>query len=105
MRIALLTAPGEKAHDLARQLVAERLCACVNVVPRVTSHYIWDGRQEADEESLLIVKLPAAQAEAFTARAKVLHPYSVPEILLLEPDGGNEEYIAWVRGCGEKDKG
>jgi periplasmic divalent cation tolerance protein len=105
MRIALITAPGEKAQDLARRLVSERLCACVNVVPRVTSHYIWEGRQEADEESLLIAKLPAAQADAFVSRVKTLHPYSVPEVLLVEPTGGNEEYLDWVRGGGGQGDG
>jgi len=101
MHLTLITAPPDQADGLARTLVAERLCACVNVVPAVTSHYVWEGKQEADTEALLIAKVPADRLEAFTERVKELHPYSVPEIVALDVAGGNADYIAWVeRGGG-----
>ncbi|MBN2490736.1 MAG: divalent-cation tolerance protein CutA [Planctomycetes bacterium] len=100
MHIVLITAPCDRADDLARSLVAERCCACVNVVPRVTSHYLWEGQQEEDAEALLIAKVAADRLEDFTARVRALHPYAVPEILALAPTGGNPDYIAWVRRGG-----
>ncbi len=100
MRIVLVTAPPDRADDLARTLVQERLAACINVVPGVTSHYVWQGRQEADSEALLIAKVPAAGLEAFTTRVKALHPYEVPEVVALEPVGGSSDYMDWVRKGG-----
>ena len=100
MNIVLITAPPDRADDLARTLVAEQCCACVNVVPGVTSHYLWEGKQERDTEALLIAKVAAERLAAFTARVKELHPYRVPEILVLAPTGGNPEYLDWVRRGG-----
>jgi periplasmic divalent cation tolerance protein len=100
MHITLITSPPDKAHALARTLVAEGLCACINVVPGVTSHYVWEGKQEEDSEALLIAKVAADRLEAFTARVKELHPYSVPEVVALDVAGGNADYIEWVRRGG-----
>ena len=100
MRIVLVMAPPDKADDLARILVAEQLAACVNVVPDVTSHYIWEGRQEADAESLMMAKVPVGKLGAFTDRVKALHPYEVPEVVALEVTGGNPAYLDWVKRGG-----
>jgi periplasmic divalent cation tolerance protein len=100
MKVVLITAPPDRADDLARTLVAERCCACINVVPAVKSHYVWEGKQEEDTEALLIAKVAADRLDAFVARAKALHPYDVPEILVLDPTGGNPDYIDWVRRGG-----
>jgi periplasmic divalent cation tolerance protein len=100
MHLTLITAPPDQANALAKTLVAERLCACVNVVPAVTSHYIWEGKPEEDTEALLIAKVSADRLAAFTARVKELHPYSVPEVVALDVVGGNAEYIEWVKRGG-----
>lgn len=99
--VVLLTAPPDRAGELARTLVRESLAACINVVPRVESHYLWRGTQEEDEEALLVAKVAADRLEAFTARVKALHPYEVPEVVALPVQGGNPDYLAWVgRGGG-----
>ena len=100
MRIVFITAPPDQARNLARTLVTERLCACVNVVPEITSHYIWEGKAEEERESLLIAKVSADRVDAFTERVKALHTYDTPEILAMEPVGGNPDYLDWVRGGG-----
>ncbi len=98
VRIVLITAPNvDVAAELARALVAERLVACVNVVPGVRSFYRWEGEVQDDAEVLLIAKTRADRGEALAARVKDLHPYDLPEILELPATGGSAAYLAWVQ--------
>lgn len=95
------TAKGPKlgAHDLARALVEEGLCACVNVVPQVESYYRWQGAVEHGSELLLIAKTTLPYAQALQQRILTLHPYDVPEVLELPVAGGSPAYLAWLRGA------
>ena len=96
--LALSTCPDEAtAKQIAATLVQERLATCVNRVAGVTSTYFWDGRLQDDSEILLIIKTSQARVEALTARLKTLHPYDLPELVVLPVSGGNEAYLQWVR--------
>lgn len=96
--IALSTCPDEAtARQIAVTLVQERLATCVNRVSGVTSTYFWDGRLQDDAEILLIIKTSQARVEALTARLKTLHPYDLPELVVIPVSGGNEAYLQWVR--------
>lgn len=95
--VALSTAPSAAvARKLARALVAERLCACVNVVPGVRSFYRWEGKLHDDRELLLVMKLPAARLPALKKRLPALHPYELPELVVLEVKDGLPGYLSWV---------
>jgi periplasmic divalent cation tolerance protein len=94
--VALSTAPASVARALARALVRERLCACVNVVPGVGSVYRWKGRIQEERESLLVMKLAAASLPALRRRLSALHPYELPELVALPVAGGLPVYLAWV---------
>ncbi|MBM3260741.1 MAG: divalent-cation tolerance protein CutA [Candidatus Sericytochromatia bacterium] len=98
MKIVLFSHPSEGAGDLARLLVSERLAACVQVSAPVTSTYRWEGEIRADPEVQVWCKTDAAVADALMARILALHPYQVPEILLLPVEGGLEAYREWVLG-------
>jgi periplasmic divalent cation tolerance protein len=102
--VALSTCPDEAtASSLAKTLVTERLATCVNRLPGVTSTYFWDGRLQEDAEILLIIKTTAARQAELEARLKALHPYDLPELVVLPVAGGNEQYLQWVRsGVGTK---
>lgn len=98
VRIALITAPDQAAAaTLGRALVEERLAACANLVPQITSIYRWEGAVQEDSEVLLIIKTSAAQVAALTKRALELHPYGVPEVLVLPVESGSSAYLDWVR--------
>jgi periplasmic divalent cation tolerance protein len=98
VRVALVTAPdAEAGARIARTLVEERLAACVNLVPGVRSIYRWEGAVQDDGEVLLVVKTAAGRAEALAARVREVHPYDVPEVLLLAVQGGSAPYLDWVR--------
>jgi len=95
--VVLLTAPDAGVGGgLARTLVEERLAACVNVVPGVRSIYRWEGRIEEEAEVLLIAKTRADRCDALAARVRAIHPYALPEVLVLPACGGSADYLAWV---------
>lgn len=87
------------AAALARTLVEERLAACVNVLPVMTSIYRWKGAIEQDREQQLVIKTAAAQVAALEARIRELHAYDVPEFLVLTASGGSAAYLQWIREC------
>lgn len=95
--VALSVAPGpEKAADLARILVEERLAACVNLVPQVRSIYRWKGQICDDSEVLLVMKTRRDRVAALEARLEALHPYEVPELVILPILAGNPAYLRWI---------
>ncbi len=96
--VALVTAPSaEKAAELARALVEERLAACGNVLPGLRSIYRWEGKVQDEPEALLLLKTTEAGFEALRARVVALHPYDVPEVIRLRVEAGHEPYLGWVR--------
>lgn len=92
---------GTDAAALARTLVEERLAACVNVLPVMTSVYRWKGGIEEDREQQIVIKTTAARLAALEARLAALHPYELPEFLVLQVDQGSAAYLAWVHGAVE----
>ena len=96
--VVLVTTPTpERAAELARALVEERLAACGNVVPGLRSIYRWEGKVQDDAEALLVLKTTRGRFEALRDRVLALHPYEVPELLVLPVAGGGAAYLAWVR--------
>ena len=95
----LTTAPdAEVADALATRLVEERLVACANVVPGVTSVYRWDDLVRRDTEVMIVFKTTAPALGRVKARISELHPYDVPEVLVFEVVDGAASYLDWVRG-------
>jgi len=89
------------ATALARTLVQERLAACVNVLPAMTSVYRWKGSVELEREQQLVIKTAAGRVAALEARLRELHPYEVPEFLVLRVSGGSDDYLRWLGdSCG-----
>jgi periplasmic divalent cation tolerance protein len=85
------------AAILARTLVEERLAACVNVLPPMISIYRWKGVVAQDREQQLIIKTAAERVPALEARLRTLHPYEVPEFLVIPLAGGSHAYLTWLR--------
>jgi periplasmic divalent cation tolerance protein len=97
VRIVLTTIGSESAGlVLARALVDERLAACVNVLPQMTSVYRWKGAVEQDNEHQVVIKTAVDRLPALEARLRELHPYELPEFLVLEVGNGSAAYLAWV---------
>jgi len=76
-------------------IVEERLAACVNI-SQVRSTFVWEGKVEEEAEDLLIIKTKREVVDELTARIREVHPYDLPEIVVLPIVGGDEEYLEWI---------
>ena len=96
--LLLSTCPDtDSAARIARALVEERLAACVNRVPALTSVYRWRGEIHEDSEVLLLIKSTRDRLEPLHARLIELHPYEVPELIALDIVAGHTPYLDWLR--------
>jgi periplasmic divalent cation tolerance protein len=95
--VVLVTAPDLKtARNLARVALHERLIACANLVPKIESHYRWQGRLETGTEVLMILKTTIARLGRLEKLILAKHPYDTPEFLVLPVERGNKKYLVWL---------
>lgn len=95
--LVLTTLPADAdAEAIARTLVDEQLAACVNILPPMTSIYRWKGVVERAEERQLVMKTTAVNVDVLQQRLKALHPYEVPEFLVLPISSGSPDYLSWL---------
>lgn len=95
--LVLTTWPGDRdPRVVADSLVGERLAACVNISAPVESVYEWQGELQHDTERQLLIKTTVERVEALHDRLCALHPYEVPEFLVLDVRAGAESYVEWV---------
>lgn len=96
-RVVLVTVPDAGAAEaLVRRVVAEGLVACGNILPGITSIYRWRGEVERSTEALVVFKTTMAGAAALVERVPELHPYDVPEVLVLPVEAGHGPYLDWI---------
>ncbi|MBP1661851.1 MAG: CutA1 divalent ion tolerance protein [Thermoplasmatales archaeon] len=86
----------ETARTIARCLVTEKLVACVHILPKIESIYRWQGKIEEATEYVLLAKTMKRNIQQTIQRIRTLHPYEVPEILVLPAVGGLKEYLEYV---------
>lgn len=88
----------ESAETAAARLVADRLCACANILPGMTSVYRWQGAVETAQETVMVLKTAGDKAAALCARIVELHPYDEPCVLSLPVDaeGSAPGFLAWI---------
>lgn len=86
----------EQAGRIARELVEQRLAACVNILPGTHSVYRWKGEIEDTAEWLLIIKSRRDLMDQLRAAIGKIHSYEVPELLAIPVVDGSESYLAWL---------
>ena len=96
--IVLCTCPEDAAAMLARSLVDAKLAACVNLLPAGRSIYRWQGKVTQDTETLLVIKTTQVALERLERHLTKIHPYEVPELLVVDIAQGNAEYLDWLAG-------
>jgi periplasmic divalent cation tolerance protein len=95
--IVLTTFPADgDAMGVARALVDRRLAACVNVLPPMQSVYRWEGRVDEAAERQLVIKTTAARVDELKSAVASLHPYDVPEFVVVPISGGSDAYLRWL---------
>jgi len=98
MIVAIYSTTGniEDAKKISRSLVEEKLVACVNIIPKIDSVYRWQGKIEEDSECVLIAKTTDKNVDKAIQKIKKLHPYDVPDIVVLPIINGLKEYLNYV---------
>ncbi|HUO84855.1 MAG TPA: divalent-cation tolerance protein CutA, partial [Thermoanaerobaculia bacterium] len=99
MPVIVLTTIGS-VHDagkIAHELVDQRLAACVNIVDQVRSLFRWEGTVSEEGEKLLVIKTLPERLDALRTRLFEIHPYEVPEFLVIGAEGVSDAYGRWLR--------
>ena len=95
--VVLVTAPDVKtARMVAKAVLKKHLAACANIVPKIESHYWWQGQLESSAEVLIILKSTKGRLAALESAVLENHPYDTPEVIALPLASGNEKYLRWV---------
>ncbi|MGA1237197.1 MAG: divalent-cation tolerance protein CutA [Limisphaerales bacterium] len=93
----LVTAPDIKtARNLAQASLSQRLVACANILPKIESHYWWQGKLEQSNEVLVIFKTTKTLLPRLAECIRANHPYDTPEIIALPIQAGSSRYLAWI---------
>lgn len=96
--LVLSTCPGPiSAKKIAKELVADGLAACVNIVPGINSYFRWGNKIETSEEHLLIIKTIESSYADVEERIVMLHAHEVPEVVAIPIAAGFDKYIEWMR--------
>ena len=95
--MVLVTAPDLKsARSLAKSALNAKLIACANLIPKIESHFWWNGKLAASAEVLLVLKTTKARLGALEKLILAEHPYDTPEFLVLSVSAGSKKYLAWL---------
>ena len=95
--IVLNTCPGSiTAKNIAADLVANKLAACVQVIPGIQSFFRWGGSVDTKEEYLLVIKTTTACYQEVEKSIQALHPYELPEIVAVPISTGLSGYLQWL---------
>lgn len=96
--LGYITTPSrDAAMNIAQVVVGERLAACANLLPGMTSVYHWKGAMQTDEECVLVLKTRRDLAARLRARIVELHSYECPCVVFLPVVDGNPPYLEWLR--------
>jgi periplasmic divalent cation tolerance protein len=104
--LVLTTLPADAdAPAFARRLVELRLAACVNLLPPMESVYRWEGQIEQEPERQIVIKTARERLPALWDGVRDLHPYDIPEFVVLPIIDGNDAYLRWIGESTRKAEG
>ena len=96
-KIVLCTCPDlPAAHTISEGLLEQKLAACVNIIPNIVSLYQWQGKIEQSAETQLIIKTNERNWQKLQSYICQHHPYEVPEIIMLDIQDGQSNYLTWL---------
>lgn len=97
MRVVLTTvSTNAEAEELAEKIIEAKLAACVQILPKMTSMYVWEGKLQKENEHLMLIKTLPEKWEALRDFVTANHSYDVPEIVAIDPVKVSESYLNWL---------
>lgn len=98
MRVVLTTIPtSAEAEELAEKIIEAKLAACVQILPQMTSVYIWEGKLQKENEHLLLIKTLPEKWEELRDFITANHSYDVPEIVAIDAESVAQPYLDWIK--------
>ncbi|XP_041371018.1 protein CutA homolog isoform X2 [Gigantopelta aegis] len=95
--MAFVTVPDmDVARKLSHEIVKQKLAACVNIIPGLTSVYEWEDKINEDSELLLMIKTHTSKVDELSEFVRKNHPYDVAEVISAKIDNGNPPYLQWI---------
>jgi periplasmic divalent cation tolerance protein len=88
----------EEARKIGKELVTDRLAACVNILDNMNSFYVWEGELQDDTEVVMIAKTTEDRVAALIKKVESLHSYDCPCIVSLPVTGGHQPFMEWIAG-------
>lgn len=86
-----------QAKEISKIIIEEKLAACVNIIPKISSIYFWNDEIVEDDEYLMIIKTRRNLFKELKLKITQLHPYDVPEIISLNIEDGSKLYLDWIK--------
>ena len=97
MIVVLTTVPNStEAQELAEKIIETKLAACVQILPQMTSVYVWEGKIQKEAEHLMLIKTLPEKWEELRDVITANHSYDVPEIIAIEVEKVSEPYSTWL---------
>jgi periplasmic divalent cation tolerance protein len=96
--VYITTSGALESKEIAIKLLEEKLAACINIIPKVDSIYLWKGKIEQDSESIMVVKTKSGLVEEVIKRVEEVHSYETPCVLEITVTKGSKKYLEWMNG-------
>lgn len=94
--VYVTTADKGEARRIGEHLVSTRLAACVNILDGMNAIYMWEGKLQDDQETVLLAKTMDFKLAALTEAIKQMHSYDCPCVVALPIEGGNTDFLGWI---------
>ena len=94
--MCIIASPSECSETIAEAIVSRKLAACAQVFPGVASFYWWNGELRKDSETLIYLKTKESAVPGIERLLPSIHPYEVPELIVLPVTGGLDSYLGWI---------
>jgi periplasmic divalent cation tolerance protein len=94
--VYITTSGALESKEIAIKLLEEKIAACINIIPTVNSIYLWKGKIEQDDESIMIVKTKSDLVDVLIKRVEEIHSYEIPCVLEITVNKGSKNYLGWM---------
>nr|XP_025858631.1 protein CutA homolog isoform X2 [Vulpes vulpes] len=102
--VVFVNCPNEQiAREIARAVLDKKLAASVNILPKASSLYFWNGEIEEATEILLLIKTKTSKVHVLSGYIRLVHPFEIPEVFSLPMDQGDVRYFKWLEEGMEED--